>query len=75
MEVNPTGIYTRKQVAEILGCSERTIDYYYTQGLQKRKLRSRNYTTGRQILEFIEKDEIEYAVPNRKLMEFRQNIR
>ncbi len=37
MEVKTNGIYNRQQLAEILDCSERTIDFYYTLGLPRKK--------------------------------------
>ncbi|MGI6751115.1 MAG: hypothetical protein ACOX4U_00620 [Anaerovoracaceae bacterium] len=70
MEVNPNGIYDRHQLAEILRCSIRTIDYYYTLGLPRKKIRSKNYTTGRQLLQFIESQDSESENP--KLIKFRQ---
>lgn len=72
MEVSPNGIYSRKQLAEILECSERTVDYYYTLGLPRKQIRSRNYTTGRQLLDFIEKEDQAEDLVNPKLVKFRQ---
>lgn len=71
MEVSPNGIYNRQQLAEILGCSERTVDYYYTLGLPRKRIRSRNYTTGRQVLSFIENQESSPREANPKVSKFR----
>lgn len=72
MEAKPNGIYDKKQLAEILNCSIRTIDYYYTLGLPRRKIGSKNYTTGRQLLEFIEAGTNEEE-QNPKVIKFRQS--
>jgi hypothetical protein len=71
MPVDPNGIYSKQQIAEILGCSIRTVDFYYTLGLPRRKIRSRNYTTGRQLIQFIEDESGGEDVGNPKIINFK----
>lgn len=74
IKVEPDAAYTKKDLAEIFGKTERTINRYYTQGLPTQAIRGVNYTFGEDVMEWLRSGGQANPQPkaNPKLIKFRR---